>query len=210
MGKICGLRYYDLSGNVINVETNKCEHGWESFGRVEIPKGATLKVGILYLCDWILGCDVRLDFHVEGNVKSYYFRVSSQGQCWLETVIQTPTKSGWVLVYAYQKDTFGNWVEQDSMFFWVEILTPSVKPNVTKVVPSKTEYYTDEDVTGSAYVKNDGNIGGNVRIKVTVDGVTKYTSNPKFIGAGQLVVFSFNLGKLSAGEREICADAEVV
>ncbi len=207
MGKVCGLRYYDINGNVVNLSSDKCNHGWESFGTIKVPKGSTLKIGVQYDCDWYLGCDVGLNFwYYDDKVwRKYNFR-TGYGKSWLETVIMTPSKSQYVSCVVYQKDTFGNWIEQDKMFFMIDVIEQEFKPVIKEFTTDKKEYYYGDIIKVGVLVTNEGNVGGNARLYISVDGSEYKYVGSAFIGAGSSKVLEVDLRGLSVGSHEICVE----
>jgi len=69
----------------------------------------------------------------------------------------------------------------------------------------KYEFYTDEKIYAHAKLHNKGDAGGNIDLKITVDGSTVKTDNV-YVGAGAIKEVTYEIGALSKGDHEVCID----
>ena len=210
MGKICGLKYY-YKNQWYTLKKDYCDHIWdEYFGLAKTVEGATTRIGIQYNCEYPLGCKVWFDLTYETDKETYTYGPFSvgYGKNWIEFVIHTPIMDQAVTVLAWEKDFWGNRVNQDQIYFYLMSEKQVFNPDITEFTISPTTLKPGESATATVKVKNYGNVGGWVDIVITSNG-TEVHRESVFLMAGEEKTKTYSITFPSVGQYEICAKLEV-
>lgn len=201
MGKICGLGYLDNTGSRVTLTQDYCNHGWESFGEVQIFINQTFRPYIQYDCPWPLGCtvDFKFTYESEGIVKWWRGVKVPWGKSWISPyALLTPTQDQWITVVAYENGKI-----EDQIFFRVKVLRPRLE-KIGNPWISPSNPTTNDDITVYQRVKNTGTAAGYLTILFSVDGKGVCTKRV-YLDAGKETIVSCRIGKLPAGTHVICA-----
>jgi len=84
---------------------------------------------------------------------------------------------------------------------------PALQPKfeIVQLSPSKTTITEGEPLNVGVWVKNTGNAGGTVTVKLKIDDTVK-AQKSIYIDPGSFEIVSFHISGLSAGTHTICAE----